>query len=159
MNRCEPCQVGNQAALNDFFQVNNSGLLIIKENIMQKIKQYFLFFSLLVLSQYTFAAGEAKRWQELQLVIVELNGELKPIDKKEITLEKAFNATNEIFKIDFNNLLDEKSLERKLNIQADTASILQRFTTPEQATNWATQIKLNNGKTYYFLINKVELKK
>lgn len=125
---------------------------------MKRITQYFFITSLLLLSHIAFSA-EVKRWQETQLVIVELNGDLKPVDKKEVTLEKPFNASNEIFKIEFAYLLDEKSLERKLNIQADNVNILQRFSNPEQALNWATQIKLNNGKTYYFMINKVEMKK
>lgn len=149
--------MGNQAALISFFQVNVSGLLN-KENIMKRFTQYFFVASLLLLSHIAFSA-EIKRWQETQLVIVELNGDLKPVDKKEVTLEKPFNASNEIFKIEFSYLLDEKSVDRKLNIQADNVNILQRFSTPEQALNWATQIKLNNGKTYYFMINKVEIKK
>lgn len=125
---------------------------------MKRFTQYFFVASLLLLSHIAFSA-EIKRWQETQLVIVELNGDLKPVDKKEVTLEKPFNASNEIFKIEFSYLLDEKSVDRKLNIQADNVNILQRFSTPEQALNWATQIKLNNGKTYYFMINKVEIKK
>lgn len=125
---------------------------------MKRITQYFFITILFLLSPVVFSA-ETKKWQETQLFIVELNSDLKPVDKKEVTLEKPFNASNDIFKIDFSYLLDDKSLERKINIQSDNVNILQRFVNPDQALNWATQIKLNNGKTYYFIINKVEMKK
>lgn len=126
---------------------------------MHKIKKCFLILNLLMLNQYALAASEVKKWQDTQLIIVELSSELKPVDKKEIALDKSFNASNEIFKIEFDNLSDNKSLDRKLNIQSDSASIIQKFSTPEQALNWAIQLKLNNGKTYYFMINRVENKK
>lgn len=123
---------------------------------MKKVSQCFLIFNLLLMSQFALAAS---KWQDTQLIVVELDNELKPMDKKEITLEKPFNATNDIFKIEFNNFLDDNSIERKLNIQTDNASVLQRFTNVEQALNWAIQLKLNNGKTYYFMISKISLKK
>lgn len=123
---------------------------------MKKVSQCFLIFNLLLMSQFALAAT---KWQDTQLIVVELDNELKPMDKKEITLEKPFNATNDIFKIEFNNFLDDNSIERKLNIQTDNASVLQRFTNVEQALNWAIQLKLNNGKTYYFMISKISLKK
>lgn len=109
---------------------------------------------LIALSNNVIAAESVKKWSDLKLVIVELNDELKPVDKKEVPLDKPFNASNEIFKIDFSHLFDEKNLEKKLNIQSNSTNILQRFTSPEQAINWASQIKVNGGKTYYFLINK-----
>lgn len=125
---------------------------------MKLIKKYFFIASLFLLSPSVFSS-DLKNWQNTQLFIVELNSDLKPIDKKDVTLEKPFNASNEIFKIDFSYLLDDKSLERKLNIQADNVTILQKFSNPEDAINWATQIKLGNGKTYYFIINKIDNKK
>lgn len=109
---------------------------------------------LVALSNPVFAAESVKKWSDLKLVIVELNDDLKPVDKKEVSLDKPFNASNDIFKIDFSHLFDEKSSEKKLNIQSNSTNILQRFTSPEQAVNWATQIKITGGKTYYFLINK-----
>jgi hypothetical protein len=109
---------------------------------------------LIALSNNVIAAESVKKWSDLKLVIVELNDELKPVDKKEVPLYKPFNASNDIFKIDFSHLFDEKNLEKKLNIQSNSTNILQRFTSPEQAINWASQIKVNGGKTYYFLINK-----
>lgn len=124
---------------------------------MKHIKKYLFIFSFLI-TQMSFAA-DIKRWQETELIIVELNAELKPVDKKEVKLDKPFNASNEIFKIDFSYFVDEKSLDRKLNIQADNINILQRFTSPEQALNWTSQIKLSNGKIYYFMINKNNNKK
>lgn len=124
---------------------------------MKHIKKYLFIFSFLI-TQMSFAA-DVKKWQETELIIVELNAELKPVDKKEVKLDKPFNASNEIFKIDFSYFVDEKSLDRKLNIQADNINILQRFTSPEQALNWTSQIKLSNGKIYYFMINKNNNKK
>lgn len=124
---------------------------------MKHLKKYLFIFSFLI-TQMSFAA-DIKRWQETELIIVELNAELKPVDKKEVKLDKPFNASNEIFKIDFSYFVDEKSLDRKLNIQADNINILQRFTSPEQALNWTSQIKLSNGKIYYFMINKNNNKK
>ena len=109
---------------------------------------------LVALSSPVVAGESIKKWSDLKLIIVELNDELKPVDKKEVPLDKPFNASNEIFKIDFSNLFDEKSPEKKLNIQSTSTNILQRFTSPEQAVNWASQIKINGGKTYYFLIKK-----
>lgn len=109
---------------------------------------------LVALSSPVVAGESIKKWSDLKLIIVELNDELKPVDKKEVPLDKPFNASNDLFKIDFSNLFDEKSPEKKLNIQSTSTNILQRFTSPEQAVNWASQIKINGGKTYYFLINK-----
>ncbi len=109
---------------------------------------------LVALSNPVFAAESVKKWSDLKLIIVELNDDLKPVDKKEVSLDKPFNASNDLFKIDFSNLFDDKSLEKKLNIQSNSTNVLQRFTSPDQALNWASQIKINDGKTYYFLINK-----
>lgn len=125
---------------------------------MKQMIKYFCIFSFLMVSQISIAA-ETKKWQDTQLVIVELSPDLKPVDKKEVKLDKPFNASNDIFKIDFSYFVDEKSLDRKLNIQADNISVLQRFTSPEQSLNWTTQIKLSNGKTYYFMVNKTNTKK
>lgn len=149
--------MGNQAALINFLQVDVSGLLN-KENTMSRIIKYFFLATFFLFNHFALA-GEVKSWQDTQLVIVELNSDLKPIDKKEVTLEKPFNASNQIFKIEFSYFFDEKSLDRKFNIKADSVDILQKFSNPEQALNWATQIKLMNGKTYYFMINKINIKK
>lgn len=150
---------GEPSSTKKNFQVSNSGLLNLKENIMHKIKKCFLILILLILSPYVLAASDVKKWQDTQLVIVELSEELKPVDKKAISLDKPFNANNENFKIEFDNLSNDKNAERKLNIQSENSSVIQKFTTPEQALNWATQMKLNNGKTYYFMIIKLENKR
>ena len=109
------------------------------------------------MTQQSFAASTTplKKWGDLVLVVVELNENLKPVDKKEFSLEKPFNANNGIFKIEFSNLFDDNSSEKKLNIESDNASILQRFSNFDQSLNWATQIKIINGKTYYFIINQI----
>lgn len=120
---------------------------------------HFGFVIFLVLFSQTIFAAPSNSWKDFQLVVVELGIDLKPMDGKEITLEKPFNANNEIFKIDFDYLLNTKSLERKLSITSDSVNILQRFTHPDQALNWATQLKIMNGKTYYFIVNKIPVKK
>lgn len=98
---------------------------------------------------------EEKKWVDLKLVTVELDSSLKPIDstKNIIPLNQEFNANNDVIKLSFLNVAND-NLIKTLNVSFNNTNIIQKFTSPEQAFNWATQIKSDDNKRYYLFITK-----
>lgn len=92
-------------------------------------------------------------WKAWNLVIVSLDKNEKPVDKTEVSLEKAIK----ISKNDGPQLtIEETSLAnhsgRLIRIQCDNNTITQKFDTTNQLKGWATQTSCKK-QNYFFIVN------
>lgn len=94
-------------------------------------------------------------WKAWNLVIVTLDKNEKPVDKAEVSLEKAIKLSRN----DGPQLtIEETSLAnhsgRLIRIQCDNNTITQKFDTTNQLKGWATQTSCKK-QNYFFIVNPV----